>query len=263
MLYKELIKDEENIEKSSYLINYYIKLSKDEINNKKKISIIKIIKYKLAMRKSIPVQYITGNVNFYGYTFKVNKNVLIPRFETEELVENTIKYIKAKFNKNISIIDIGTGSGCIGITLKKELKDVNVTLTDISRKALKVARYNSRKENINITKSDMLKNIHKKYDVIISNPPYISYDEDIMDIVKNYEPKIALYAPNNGLYYYEEILKDCNKILNKEFIIALEIGYKEKDAVIKLVNKYLNDVVIETKKDLQGKDRMIFIMNKK
>ena len=209
------------------------------------------------------MQYIIGNVNFYGYTYKVNKNVLIPRFETEQLVENTIKLINERLPKNISIIDLGTGSGCIGITLKKELPNSKVTLVDISSKALKIAKQNSKYEDITIIKNNMLNNINEKYDVIISNPPYISYDEEIMDLVKNNEPHIALYADNDGLYYYEQILKTCRKNLKKDFIIAFEIGYNQKKEIIKLVNKYLNNIEIITKKDYSKKDRMIFIMNKK
>lgn len=248
-----------------YLINNYVKLTSEEKNNKKKINIIKFIKLKIAIKKSykLPLQYIIGNVNFYGYTYKVNKNVLIPRFETEQLVENTIKLINERLPKNISIIDLGTGSGCIGITLKKELPNSKVTLVDISSKALKIAKQNSKYEDITIIKNNMLNNINEKYDVIISNPPYISYDEEIMDLVKNNEPHIALYADNDGLYYYEQILKTCRKNLKKDFIIAFEIGYNQKKEIIKLVNKYLNNIEIITKKDYSKKDRMIFIMNKK
>lgn len=266
MLYKDLLKKIKQDEASNfkYLIDNYIKLTKEEKNNNKKIPLIKIIKLKISLLKSkhVPLQYIVGNVNFYGYTYKINKNVLIPRFETEELVDNTIKYIESKFNKKVSILDLCTGSGCIGITLKKEL-DSNVTLSDISKKALKIAEYNAIGENINIIHSDILDNIKDTYDVIISNPPYIRYDEKIMDIVKNNEPNIALYAKNNGLYFYEEILKNCKKVLNKDFLIAFEIGYKQKEDIIKLANKYLNNITIESKSDLQGKDRMLFIMNKK
>ena len=128
---------------------------------------------------------------------------------------------------------------------------------------LKIAKQNSKYEDITIIKNNMLYNINEKYDVIISNPPYISYDEEIMDLVKNNEPHIALYADNDGLYYYEQILKTCRKNLKKDFIIAFEIGYNQKKEIIKLVNKYLNNIEIITKKDYSKKDRMIFIMNKK
>lgn len=209
-----------------------------------------------------PVQYIIGDVNFYGNTIKVNKNVLIPRFETEELVEKIIKKIKNKFNKKIDVLDLCTGSGCIAITIKKELNS-NVTATDISSDALEVAKENIKLNNVDVKliNSDLFNNIDGKFDCIISNPPYISYDEEIDEIVKNNEPNIALYAPNNGLYFYEEILKNIKKYLNDEFIIAFEIGYKQGESLVELANKYLNDVTISVEKDLQGRDRFLFIEN--
>ena len=216
------------------------------------------------LNKGIPVQYIVGNVDFYGYNFKVNENVLIPRFETEELVEKTIKYINKYLDKKVDILDLGTGSGCIAITLKKEL-DCNVDAVDISSKALEIAKLNAKNNNVDITfyEGDMLNPINKIYDVIISNPPYIAYNEEIMEIVKNNEPRIALYAKNNGLYYYEEILKNAKKVLNDNFLIAFEMGCNQKEAIKKLAHKYLNNIEIICKRDLSNKDRMIFIMNKK
>lgn len=210
-----------------------------------------------------PVQYIIGDVNFYGNTIKVNNNVLIPRFETEELVEKTIKKLKNKFNKKVDVLDLCTGSGCIAITLKKELNS-NVTATDISSAALEVAKENVKLNNVDVKliNSDLFNNIEGKFDCIISNPPYISYNEEIDEIVKNNEPNIALYAPNNGLYFYEEILKNIKKYLSDEFIIAFEIGYKQGESLIELANKYLNNVTINIEKDLQGRDRFLFIENK-
>ena len=265
MYYKDLLNkiDKQDITNFNYLIKYKFNLSNDEINNKKIISklIVNNILRLVKKTRKIPVQYIVGNVNFYGYIYKVNKNVLIPRFETEELVENTIDLIKKKFNKKVSILDIGTGTGCIGITLKRELY-ADVTISDISKKALKVAKYNKQDLDIKIIHSNLLEKINGKYDVIISNPPYISYDEDIMNLVKNNEPHIALYADTEGLYCYEQILKTCKKNLNKDFLIAFEIGEKQKDRIIELANKYLDNIKIISKKDMQDRDRMIFIMNK-
>lgn len=266
MYYKDLEKKikNEDIYNFNYLIKYKFGLDSDILNNKKKLSTIMVDKMLKMVEKSkkYPVQYIVGNVDFYGYTYKVTEDTLIPRFETEELVENTIKLIKEKFNKPVSILDIGTGTGCIGITLKKELKDVQVTLSDISKEALKVAEYNKKDLDINIIHSNLLEDINDKYDVIISNPPYIRYDEEIMDIVKNNEPHIALYADNNGLYCYEEILKNCKKNLKKDFIISFEIGYLQKEDITRIAHKYLDNIEVICKKDMQNKDRMLFIMNK-
>lgn len=206
-----------------------------------------------------PVQYIVGNVSFYGNIIDVDKRVLIPRFETEELVENTIKYIK-KYNYN-SIVDIGTGSGCIAITIKKIFPSMLVDAVDISKDALSLAQYNSIKNDtlINFYEGNLLNPLNKKYDIIISNPPYIAYDEEIMDIVKNNEPHLALYADNNGLYYYEEILKNVYNYINKNGLIAFEIGYNQAEKIKQIVQKYLNNYNIEIKKDMTGKDRMVFI----
>ena len=194
------------------------------------------------LESGIPVQYIVGNVDFYGNTFKVNKNTLIPRFETELLVEKTIKYINKYFNNEIKILDIGTGSGCIAITLNKLLDNSGVTAVDISKDALDVARENNKINNtdVNFIESDVFSNINDKYDVIISNPPYISYDEDIMDVVYNNEPHMALYADDNGLYFYDKILRECRKYLNDRFLIAFEIGYKQGNDILNIINKYFD-----------------------
>jgi release factor glutamine methyltransferase len=207
-----------------------------------------------------PVQYIVGNVDFYGNTFIVNKNVLIPRFETEELVEKTIKYVKEYFDKKIDIVDLGTGSGCIAITLKKEINS-NVDAVEISDTALEIAKLNAKNNNVDIKfiEGDMLNSLTKKYDLIISNPPYISYDEEIMDIVKNNEPHIALYAEDKGLYYYKEIIKNANKYLKDNGLLAFEIGYLQGNDLVEYAKLYFDNVKIE--KDLSGKDRFLFIKN--
>ena len=209
-----------------------------------------------------PVQYIVGNVNFYGNEIKVNKNVLIPRFETEELVEYTISYIKKMFKEKINIIDLGTGSGCIAITLKKKLNS-NVSAIDISKEALEVARENAKKNKVEIDfiQNDMLDNISNKFDVIISNPPYISKNEEIQDIVRKNEPSLALYADNEGLYYYEKIIKQAKKNLKEKSIIAFEIGYMQGDKIKKIAEQNYPKAEVVLKKDLQGKDRFIFIIN--
>lgn len=215
------------------------------------------------LENGVPVQYIVGNVDFYGNIFKINKNTLIPRLETELLVEKTIKYINKYFNNEIKILDIGTGSGCIAITLNKLLDNSMVTAVDISKDALDVARENNKINNtdVNFIESDVFSNINDKYDVIISNPPYISYDEDIMDVVYNNEPHMALYADGNGLYFYDKILRECRKYLNDRFLIAFEIGYKQGNDILNIINKYFDNVNISLEKDYSGRDRFIFILN--
>lgn len=217
------------------------------------------------LESGIPVQYIVGNTNFYGYDFKVNRNTLIPRFETELLVEKTYNYVKKYFNKdNIKILDIGTGSGCIAITLNKLLNSCDITGIDISSEALEVAKENNISNNTNVKfiESDIFSNVSDKYDVIISNPPYISYDDiEVMDIVKNNEPHLALYAKDNGLYFYDKIIKDSSKYLNDKFIMAFEIGYKQGKDITKIVNKYYKDINMSVEKDYSGRDRFVFIWN--
>ena len=212
------------------------------------------------LENGIPVQYIVGNVNFYGNTINVNKNVLIPRFETELLVDKTIKYIKNNFKHHVDILDIATGSGCIAITLKKEI-DSTVDASDISEEALKVAKENAlnNKVDINFINSDMLTNITKKYDIIISNPPYLTKEDDIMDIVKNNEPEIALYAKDNGLYYYDVILKNIKNNLKDKYLIAFEIGYTQGEAIKNIALKYLDNINVKIEKDYSNKDRFVFI----
>lgn len=210
-----------------------------------------------------PVQYIVGNVDFYGYILNVNKDVLIPRRETEELVEEVIKCSKL-FN-NPTIIDIGTGSGAIAISLSKEL-NCHVYASDISNKALMVAKENAIKNNANITflQGDMLKPFIDnkiKVDIIVSNPPYIKENEEIENIVKNNEPNIALYAKNNGLEFYESILKDANRVLKEKYLIAFEIGKTQGNDIKLLAHKYLGNVKVEIKKDLSLNDRFIFVYN--
>ena len=207
-----------------------------------------------------PLQYIIGNVNFCGNIINVNSNVLIPRFETELLVEKTINYIKKYFKKKVKIIDLGTGSGAIAISLKKKL-DAVVDAIDISDVALEIARENAKENNtqINFYESDMFNDVNDKYDVIISNPPYISYDEEIEDVVKDNEPAIALFADNHGLEFYEKILSKASKHICDRAIIAFEIGRYQGEAISEMAKEYFPDSKISVEKDLPGTDRFVFI----
>lgn len=210
-----------------------------------------------------PVQYIVGDVDFYGNIIKVNKNVLIPRRETEELVEKTVNYIKKYLNTEIDILDIGTGSGCIPITLKKLLPNSNITGADISEEALEVATSNASFNNTQVTfiESDVFTNITSKYDCIISNPPYIRYDEKIMDIVKNNEPHLALFAEDEGLYFYKKIISESPKYLKEKFIIAFEIGEEQGEAIKQIAKNQFPNAKVLLEQDMQHLDRFIFIIN--
>ena len=216
--------------------------------------------YKKLLNK-YPIQYLIGYVNFYGYKIYVNEDVLIPRYETEFLVEKTIKYYKEVFNNKVNILDIGTGSGAISIALKKKI-DCDVTACDISKKALETAKNNAKSNNvdINFIESDIFNNINDKYDIIISNPPYIANNEEVDYSVDKYEPHLALYAKDNGLYFYKEIIKNASNYLNDKFIIAFEIGYQQAEDIIKIVDNNFIDVKTIIEKDLSGKDRYLFII---
>ena len=213
------------------------------------------------LKKGKPVQYIVGNVDFYDVNLLVNENVLIPRFETETLVEKTINYAK-ELTEPLDILDIGTGSGAIAITLAKHLS-CHVLATDISEEALEIAKINSKRNNVQIEfkQSDILKNVQGKFDIIISNPPYIAKDEVIDDLVKDNEPHLALYAEEDGLYFYRNILENVKPFLKEKSLIAFEIGMTQSAAITKLAQNYLPHAKIITEKDLTGKDRYIFIFN--
>jgi len=205
-----------------------------------------------------PVQYIIGNVDFYGYILEVNRHVLIPRFETEELISKAIIHLSDFTIPRIA--DIGTGSGCIGITLKKEIL-CEVEVVDISPKALELAKRNaeSNKADIKFLIGSFLEPLAGKYDCIISNPPYLSYGDDIMEIVARNEPAIALYAPEDGLAAYDAILKNCKNHLKDKFLIAFEIGADQGSDLLEKVKRYLPTSRAWIEQDMQGRDRFLFI----
>lgn len=217
----------------------------------------------LALQEGKPLQYVMGNVNFYGNKFYINENVLIPRFETEELVENTINYIKKFFTEPVDIIDLGCGSGVIGLTLEKKVSTNSVDLIDISSKALEITKQNCLNLNskANLIQSDMFENVTKQYDVIISNPPYIKTTEEIEDIVLNNEPHLALFAGVDGLDCYRKIINNIKPHMKEKCLVAFEIGMTQKEPLTKLIKETLGDVKVEVKKDLSEKDRMLFIFN--
>ena len=215
------------------------------------------------LKNERPIQYILGYTYFYKRKFIVNKNVLIPRFETEELVYHALKIIKENDYKNIA--DIGSGSGNINITLKLENENINVMGLDISKDALDVSKENAfnLNANINYYESDLLSYLidnNIKVDLIISNPPYIDInDNEVDDIVRNNEPSLALFASDNGLYNYKKIIDDSKKVLNKKGSILFEIGYTQGNILKEYaLNKYQN-IEVKIIKDIDKKDRILFI----
>lgn len=245
------------------MINKIISLGISRREAEELIAVSKDIEHDYELLKNgYPIQYLIGYVDFYGYRINVSEDTLIPRYETEYLVEKVINICNKMFNDKINILDIGTGSGAISIVLKDKLNSM-VTGCDISDKALKMALNNAKINNLNINyvKSDIFSNINGKFDVIVSNPPYISRNEVIMDSVKKYEPNIALYADNEGLYFYEIIIKNAKKFLNDKFLIAFEIGWWQGNLIYDIAKSYFNDSVIKIEKDLTGRDRYLFIIN--
>ncbi len=210
-----------------------------------------------------PIQYLVGTSNFYGYDFIVNENVLIPRFETEELVDNILyRYDKYFKNQKVDVCDLATGSGCIAITLAKEEKNMNVVATDISFEALEVAKKNNEKlgTSVKFMQGDMLEPLKgMKFDIFVSNPPYIPEAEEVMDLVKDNEPNIALFGGSDGMKFYRIILSGVKELLNEKAIIAFEHGYDKKNEMIALAKAYFPNSKVEVLKDLEGKDRMTFI----
>lgn len=215
------------------------------------------------LKNKYPIQYLIGHVDFFGKKIKVNKNVFIPRFETEYLVEKTLKYIEKLKLNNASVLEIGTGSGCISIVLKSEKPTLEITAIDVNKRSLSVAKKNAKnnKTKINFIYKDVFKyNLINTYDILISNPPYIKLGDKI-DPKTIYEPQIALYADKTGLIYYKQIFEIAKNNLNKKHFIALEIEETMAKQLKTLAKKYFPKNKIKVEKDLTGKDRYIFIYN--
>jgi len=213
-----------------------------------------------------PLQYILGYQWFYGYKIKVNEDVLIPRYETEELVANVLADGDYFFPDKdvIDIADVGTGSGAIALALKKEESKFNMYATDISETALKVASENARDNDVEITflQGDMLQPLidrNLRLDILVSNPPYIPRQQEIQKSVDQYEPHVALFGGDDGLYFYRKIFADAHKVIKEKSFLAFEIGYDEKEAIVKEVEKYFPNDRYEVLKDINKKDRMLFI----
>jgi release factor glutamine methyltransferase len=209
----------------------------------------------------IPVQHLIGHSYFFGYAFKVNEDVLIPRAETEQLVGHVLFYIDTYFpNQKVNLLDLGTGSGCIGLTLALEEKSLHVTISDISEKALKVASFNN--ENLHaeatVIQSDLFDSIHEKFDVIVSNPPYIPDSEIVEDIVQK-EPSVALYGGALGVDFYDRILEQAKSHIHEKAMIAFEHGYQQKEVIYGFARKHFPTGTIIQMKDLAGKDRFTLI----
>lgn len=213
-----------------------------------------------------PIQYIKGVETFFGRDFKVNENVLIPRYETEELVENILYRIDdyfADYNE-ITLCDVGTGSGAIATSLALEESRLKVYATDISPEAVEVAKDNADTlgANVEFMVGDMLQPLLErklKIDIFVSNPPYIPQDQQIEAMVKDNEPHVALFGGNDGLYFYRKIFQGVEPLLNNRALLAFEMGFDQRELMEEALKEYFPNDPHEIIKDINGKDRMLFI----
>ena len=246
-------------------LDLYLKYDKP-LAEKKLSNIKKLIKSRAS---HYPIQYLLGSTEFYGISFFVEEGVLIPRPETEILVDAVISYIKESSQNTWSLMDIGTGSGNIPVSIsnsfKDSEKDIHILATDISEIALQLASKNIDKlkiDNISLLHSDIFDKITGTFDCIISNPPYISEKEfkELPKEIKDHEPREALFAKEDGLEFYDKILQNAGKYLKKDGRIFFEIGAYQKEELSKLAEQY-NYKIIDIKKDYNDFDRVLILIN--
>jgi release factor glutamine methyltransferase len=239
---------------------HHINNANDQVNPRVEDAIADKFKQ---LEKGLPVQYIIGHTYFYNLKIKVNKDVLIPRFDTEVLVELVLFDNQDESKK---IVDVGTGSGCIAIALKKENENFELVGIDISGSAIRVAETNAVENDVEIDfiQGDLLEPLieqDSKVDIIVSNPPYIDInDKDLADSVKLHEPHLALFSDEAGLSHIKDILEQSSSVLNDGGLIYLEIGHKQAKEVEKLIGQIIKEEIeVKVFKDMSGKDRVIRI----
>ena len=251
---------------AKFLLMYMLDETAEQFSNKlsEELSVEQENRYFDLINKNInedtPLSHLVGFDYFYDRKFKVTKDVLSPRMETEELIYKVLEYIKKSKKDSFRILDLCTGSGIIAITLKKEIveKYTEIVASDISEKALSIAIENANNNNANITfiKSDLFDNISGKFDLIISNPPYISYKDKITikDNVLKYDPHLALFAEEDGIYFYRKIIENAVHYLSKDGVIFFEIGYDQKEKILELGKN--NNFITTVYKDINDRDRI-------
>ena len=251
---------------AKFLLMYMLDETTEQFSNKlsEELSVEQENRYFDLINKNInedtPLSHLVGFDYFYDRIFKVTKDVLSPRMETEELIYKVLEYIKKSKKDSFKILDLCTGSGIIAITLKKEIveKYTEIVASDISEKALSIAIENANNNNANITfiKSDLFDNISGKFDLIISNPPYISYKDKITikDNVLKYDPHLALFAEEDGIYFYRKIIENAVQYLSKDGVIFFEIGYDQKEKILELGKN--NSFITTVYKDINDRDRI-------
>lgn len=257
---------EEAAMKARRLLAFTLNVSKEYliINNEQEILEEKIKEYNDNIERLIdgePIQYITGKQEFMRIEFTVNKNVLIPQPDTEILVEKTIEILKE--NNEAKVLDLCTGSGAIAVSIAKYVPQAKIFASDISKEALKVAKTNDRESKVSFIYSNLFENITEKFDVIVSNPPYIKTEEiKILSKEVQNEPNLALDGGQDGLYFYRKIIKQAYEYLNENGYLCLEIGEDQKEEVIKLIEQSEKYKDIRTYKDLSENDRVVICKKK-
>ncbi len=211
-----------------------------------------------------PIAYIVGFEYFYGRKYQVDNRVLIPRVETENLLYLSIEKIRSQFRtkKCLKVLDLCTGSGIVGITLYKELEseyDIELVLSDISEDALKVCQKNVELHNVpaRLIQSDLFDEINGKFDVILTNPPYVPYSQSLGIMVGENEPHLALFADDNGLAIYEKISLEYQKYVENKYFIGIEIGDKQAESVMKMMKRSNNQVMMKC--DMFERERNVFV----
>lgn len=213
-----------------------------------------------------PVQHIVGYTYFYGYKMVVNGDVLIPRPETEELIGYVLAYYDEMFDgKKVDVVDVGTGSGNIAVALACEESNMKVWASDISFEALETAKVNAENNQANVTfyQGNMLDPFIEKglkFDILVSNPPYIPDDEYVEPLVLDNEPNIALFGGNKGMKFYQEIFENAKKVLKDKAIMAFEHSHKTRLEMLELANTYFPEANSFVIKDLNGKDRFLIVL---
>lgn len=212
-----------------------------------------------------PVQYIIGSVFFLGHKINVDENVLIPRYETEELVEQVLLFYDEHFHdQSVRLADIGTGSGCIAIAIKKEAPAIDVYATDISHDALDVAKANAKRlgAEVDFFEGDLLSPLKGlKFDIIVANPPYIPEEEIVDRIIYDNEPHVALFGGHDGLTSHRKIISEAKFYLKDKFLIAFEHAYDTAERIQALAKAEFPNAIVTTVRDMQNRDRMTFILN--
>lgn len=253
-----LLTDQLNIDRSKLLASFHDVISESDFSRFKKSVELH--------HQGLPVQYITGKESFYGREFSVNEHVLIPRPETEEVVEAVLSEAERVFHgtDRLKAVDIGTGSGAIAVTLALESPRFSVTATDISEQALSTARHNADclGAKVDFIGGDLLEPLikrQKKADVIVSNPPYISEEDmkTLSDVVRLHEPAGALTDGADGLQFYKRFMKEIPFVIADQALVVFEIGWTQGNAVKDMFHRFFPDADVRVKKDLNGKDRIV------